>query len=62
MDFTGYIINHKEQEYKILEEDGTFFKCKRIPNNGTTYYFLKSVILNQNQNEVIRKPSNGKAG
>ena len=62
MDFIGKKIKHNSQEYKILGEDDTFFKCKKIPDNGTTYYFIKSLILKERKNEIIRKQINGKAG
>ena len=40
---TKDIFYHKGHEYKVLEDSSTFIIAKKIPNDGITRYFLKSI-------------------
>ena len=57
---TKDIFYHKGHEYKVLENSSMFIIAKKIPYDGITRYFLKSIKV-----EKKLKPSfkqNGKNG
>ena len=37
------VFYHKGHKYKVLEDSSTFIIAKKIPNDGITRYFLKSI-------------------
>ena len=37
------VFYHKGHKYKVLEYSSTFIIAKKIPNDGITRYFLKSI-------------------
>lgn len=39
-------FQYKDFTYQIIEINTVFVICKRIPDNGITRYFLKSILVN----------------
>ena len=42
------VFYHKGHKYKVLEDSSTFIIAKKIPNDGITRYFLKSIKVEKN--------------
>ena len=42
------VFYHKGYKYKVLEDSSTFIIANKIPNDGITRYFLKSIKVEKN--------------
>ena len=47
------IFSYKENEYKVLDNIGVFIMAKKIPNDGITRYFLKSIKVESKINDSL---------
>ena len=48
-------FHHKGHEYKVLENSSMFIIAKRIPYDGITRYFLKSIKVEKKLNDTFWK-------
>ena len=49
------VFYHKGHEYKVLEDSSTFIIAKKIPNDGITRYFLKSIKVEKKLKDTFWK-------
>ena len=52
---TKDIFYHKGHEYKVLENSGMFIIAKKIPYDGITRYFLKSIKVEKKLKDTFWK-------
>jgi hypothetical protein len=47
------IFHHKGHQYEVLENNSVFIMAKKIPNDGITRYFLKSIKVKKKVKDSV---------